>query len=244
MMVYAHVDKLVDRGLLTVDELGLAAPMPAPVVKLGGGLAVILSLVVVLVLATTGLAPWAGAAPTSPPGPDPADPPGPDSTFSFDLYGPSPNDDVVLRWDEETLAAVRLARPAPAVVARALAMVHTATYDAWAAYDSTAVGTRLGGSLRRPAAERTVNYKSMAISYAAYRVLLDLFPSQSTNFVKFMGDLGYDPDDTSVDPTLPQGIGNLAAQAVLEFRHRDGANQLGDAPGGHPRRAVLGLDRL
>jgi len=34
MMVYAHVDKLVDRGLLTGDELGLAAPMPAPVVKL------------------------------------------------------------------------------------------------------------------------------------------------------------------------------------------------------------------
>jgi hypothetical protein len=34
MMVYAHVDKLVDRGLLTVDELGLAASMPAPVVKL------------------------------------------------------------------------------------------------------------------------------------------------------------------------------------------------------------------
>ena len=34
MMVYAHVDKLVDRGLLTVDELGLAAPMPASVVQL------------------------------------------------------------------------------------------------------------------------------------------------------------------------------------------------------------------
>jgi integrase len=34
MMVYAHVDKLVDRGLLTVDELGLAAPIPAPAVKL------------------------------------------------------------------------------------------------------------------------------------------------------------------------------------------------------------------
>jgi hypothetical protein len=26
MMVYAHVDKLVDRGLLTADELGLASP--------------------------------------------------------------------------------------------------------------------------------------------------------------------------------------------------------------------------
>ena len=34
MMVYAHVDKLVDRGLLTVDELGLAATMPASVVQL------------------------------------------------------------------------------------------------------------------------------------------------------------------------------------------------------------------
>jgi hypothetical protein len=32
MMVYAHVDKLVDRGSVTVDELGLTAP--APVVTL------------------------------------------------------------------------------------------------------------------------------------------------------------------------------------------------------------------
>jgi len=34
MMVYAHVDKLVDRGLLTVDELGVTASAPAPVVTL------------------------------------------------------------------------------------------------------------------------------------------------------------------------------------------------------------------
>jgi hypothetical protein len=34
MMVYAHVDKLVDRGLLTADELGLAAPMPTSVLPL------------------------------------------------------------------------------------------------------------------------------------------------------------------------------------------------------------------
>ncbi len=66
--------------------------------KLGGGLALSLGLIVVLVLAATGVAPWAAAAPTSPPGPDPADPPGPDSAFSFDLYGPRPTDDVVLRW--------------------------------------------------------------------------------------------------------------------------------------------------
>jgi hypothetical protein len=78
-----------------------------------------------------------------------------------------------------------------------LAMVHSATYDAWAPYDGVAVDTRgrlrAQPSLRRPAAERTLNYKSMAISYAAYRVLLDLFPGQASNFVKFMADLGYDP---------------------------------------------------
>jgi integrase len=34
MMVYAHVDKLVDRGLLTADELGLTAPASASVVEL------------------------------------------------------------------------------------------------------------------------------------------------------------------------------------------------------------------
>jgi hypothetical protein len=34
MMIYAHVDKLVDRGLLTAGELGLASPAPAPAVEL------------------------------------------------------------------------------------------------------------------------------------------------------------------------------------------------------------------
>jgi hypothetical protein len=74
----------------------------------------------------------------------------------------------------------------------------------------------------------------MAISYAAYRVLLDLFPSRASDFSGFMTALGYDPGDTSTDPTLPQGIGNLAAKAVLDFRHRDGANQLADEPSGDP----------
>jgi hypothetical protein len=63
--------------------------------------------------------------------------------------------------------------PGPPPPARALAIVHSATFDAWVPYDPVAVDTRgrlrAQPSLRRPAAERTVNYKSMAISYAAYR---------------------------------------------------------------------------
>jgi Domain of unknown function (DUF6851)/VCPO second helical-bundle domain len=177
----------------------------------------------------------ASAAKAPPPPPKPVKPIGKAATLAFDQYGPAATDDVVLRWDEETLTAIRATKPAPTVVARALAVVHTAIYDAWAPYDATAVGTRLGGTLRRPADERTADYKSKAISYAAYRALLDLFPARSADFTAFMTALGYDPADTGTDTTTPQGIGNVTAQAVLDFRHGDGANQLGDAPTGPAR---------
>jgi hypothetical protein len=49
-----------------------------------------------------------------------------------------------------------------------------------------------------------------------------------------MQSLGYDPGDVSTDTSTPTGIGNLAARAILDVRHRDGANQLGDEPGGIP----------
>jgi hypothetical protein len=144
-------------------------------------------------------------------------------------------DNVVLRWNAAALKCVRESRPGPPVVARALAIVHTCVYDAWAAYDRVAVGTRLGGALRLPPARRTVANKSEAISFAAYRALADLFPSsRSTVFDPLMTELGYDPGDRSTNGSDAAGVGNLAAQAVLEFRHRDGANQLGDEPGGLP----------
>jgi PAP2 superfamily len=157
--------------------------------------------------------------------PLPALPLGPGPLFPLDSYGPRANDNVVLRWDEQTLAAIRALRTGPTINARALAIVHTAMYDAWAAYDATAVGTRLGGSLRRPAAERTLAYKSMAISYAAYRALLNLFPARASDFTGLMTAMGYDPNDMTTDPASPAGVGNRAAAAVLAFRANDGSNQ-------------------
>jgi len=119
------------------------------------------------------------------------------------------------------------------MVARALAIAHTCIYDAWAAYDNKAVGTRLGGSLRRPAKDRTLANTNQAISFAAYRAAVDLLPgSASSVFDPLMLSLGYDPADRSTDTSTPNGIGNVAAQAVLDLHHRDGANQLGDEPGG------------
>ena len=159
--------------------------------------------------------------------PLPALPIGPGPLYPIDNYGPRPDDNVVLRWDEQTLAVIRALRTGPTINARALAIVHTSMYDAWAAYDARAVGTRLGGSLRRPAEERTLAYKSMAISYAAYRALLNLFPAKAADLTAFMTALGYDPNDTSTDPASPAGVGNQAAAAVLAFRANDGSNQAG-----------------
>src|SRR4029453_11378461 len=87
-------------------------------------------------------------------------------------------DNFALVWNQETLESIRKLPPAPTVAARALAMVHTAIYDAWAAYDPLAVGTRLGASLRQPEAERTQANKDKAVSFAAYLALADLFPAR------------------------------------------------------------------
>src|SRR2546427_6372 len=59
-------------------------------------------------------------------------------------------DSVVLVWNEAALQGVRDSKLGPPMVARALAIVHTCIFDAWAAYDHRAVGTRFGGALRRP----------------------------------------------------------------------------------------------
>jgi len=137
-------------------------------------------------------------------------------------------DTLVVQWNNAALQAIRDTHPGPPMAARALAILHTCIYDAWAAYDPLALSTRLAEFLRRPDAEHTAENKSKAISYAAYHALVDLYPSEVTLLRDVMTSLGYDPTDLSTDLTTPSGIGNAAAQAVITFRHGDGANQLGD----------------
>src|SRR4029453_6042569 len=112
-------------------------------------IALLISLILTLA-ALISPVPSALAGDKEPAPPKPAKPKGPASTFHFNQYAPSDSDDVGLRWDEQTLAPVGATRPAPTLVARARAVVHTARYDPWAAYDPKALGTRTGASLRRP----------------------------------------------------------------------------------------------
>jgi hypothetical protein len=166
-------------------------------------------------------------------------------------YEPRDSDNVILKWDEQLLTTIR-AYPAvtgPTITARAIGVLHTATYDAWAAYDSVAKGTRLLGSLRQPEAQRTgqlgLDNKSKAISIAAYRVLSDLFPPGSFPCVpntcptdgtakyltpdKLLAKLGYNAGETNGNAAIdtPAEVGNAAADAVLTYRHQDNSNQSG-----------------
>jgi PAP2 superfamily/Vanadium chloroperoxidase N-terminal domain len=167
------------------------------------------------------------------------------ASWNLDAYGPRSSDNMILKWNEILLEAVRKhpAQTGPTIVARALGILHTATFDAWAAYDAKAKGTTFGSTLRRPTFERTLPNKEKAISYAAYRVLTDLFPPGApplhphigsspgqVNFASLMASKGYDPSDTTQDTTKPEGIGNKVAAALLADRHHDGSNQLGDEP--------------
>jgi len=141
----------------------------------------------------------------------------------------SASDNVVVRWNAVALQGVRDSRIGPPMVARALAVVHTCIFDAWAAYDKSAAGTQFGDELRRPKRERTLANKNEAISFAAYRALVDLFAlDKASVFDPLMASLDYGPNNLTINTDNSAGIGNVACAAVLAFRHGDGSNQLGD----------------
>jgi hypothetical protein len=146
------------------------------------------------------------------------------TTWSLNAYAPSDSDNVVLKWNERLLATIR-ANPrgtGPTITAQALAVVHTAMYDAWSVYDPVAKSTQPNKLARQPASSRTIENKSKAISYAAYEALVDLFPDSKGSYDALMGDLKYPVPGNSTEAT----IGSTAAQAVLRYRHDDGSNQL------------------
>jgi hypothetical protein len=136
---------------------------------------------------------------------------------------------LVRTWNSASLQAIRDNHLGAPVASRVLAIVHTCVYDAWAAYDEQAVGTQLHDALRRPSEERTLVNKEKAISFAAYRALNDLLPSDALSvYDPLMHRLGYDTLDRSTNLKTPAGIANVACGAVLEYRHHDKSNQLGD----------------
>lgn len=136
---------------------------------------------------------------------------------------------LALRWNRLACAALYYAKMPPTIAARALAMVHTAMYDAWTAYRTgKEVSTTTGARLKRPELEHTQQNREIAFSMAAYRVMEELFGTNLPDDLRqqisdLMKDTGCDTSEQTLDVTQPQGIGNLAAKLIVEYRRGDGA---------------------
>lgn len=143
---------------------------------------------------------------------------------------PAPAISVARLWNEQNLAAIRIDIPHPPVHARNLFHVATAMYDAWAAYDPTAVGYIHHEKL---ATSDVAAARREAISYAAYRILATRY-ARSANAADTMAALagqmaalGYDPAVVTTFGSAPAALGNRIAATILAWGLSDGSGEAG-----------------
>ncbi|MBP0904180.1 DUF6851 domain-containing protein [Mariniflexile gromovii] len=144
------------------------------------------------------------------------------------------------KWNRLTCDAIHYVGLPPTIASRALAMVHTAMYDAWTNYNDGGceVSTTTGSRLKQPDSECISGNRERAYSHAAYTVLQELFwlslpPEHKNMFRDFMCDCGFDPDDKNLKPNNPAGIGNLSGRLIIECRSGDLSNAYSTLYAGH-----------
>ena len=135
---------------------------------------------------------------------------------------------VARLWNEETLAAIRIDFPHPPVHARNLFHSSIAMWDAWAAYDTTAVGYLVR---ENPPASDVAAARREAVSYAAYRVLYERYgrsvnaPTTRAALTSRMTSLGFNPANTTEIGDSPAAVGNRIAATVLAYYGNDGSGE-------------------
>ena len=129
-------------------------------------------------------------------------------------------------WDDALLDAIRRDVPAPTVHARNLFHTSAAMWDAWAAYDPTALGYFV---TEKQQADDVQAAREAAISFAAYRVLLWRYSKaaglQETfdELTRTMESLCYRNDYLETEGDSPAALGNRIAAAVIEYGKSDGS---------------------
>ena len=126
---------------------------------------------------------------------------------------------LTIQWNQLCLEAIVCTKSAPPAAARALAMLHTAMFDAWSVYDQCAISTTTARMIKRKPDNCRGQHILISISYAAYRVLSHLFvcdlpAEKKTMFSEFMCSLGYATEEITLDVHTPEGIGNLMVLSV------------------------------
>jgi hypothetical protein len=134
-------------------------------------------------------------------------------------------------WNEELLDAIRRDIPRPTVHARNLFHLSIAMWDAWVAYDDETSAEAYLFHEKPPIDPDVYSARSIAISYASYRILGHRFaasPGASASLLSFdaaMDELGLDRDFTATDGDSPAAVGNRIAAAVLAYGATDGSNE-------------------
>ncbi|MGF1447201.1 MAG: DUF6851 domain-containing protein, partial [Pikeienuella sp.] len=136
---------------------------------------------------------------------------------------PSPTVSAI--WDRALQEALVRAGPGPTISSRAFALLHTAMYDAWAAYDPVAIGAVTGNALQQPPEKNTEANKREAMSYAAYLILSAMFSDETEieELDQVMDALGYDPSPGEFWGQ-PVGVAAVVKSRLLARRLNDGSN--------------------
>lgn len=136
-------------------------------------------------------------------------------------------------WNERALAAIRVDTPHPPAQARNYFSFSVAMYDAWAAYDSNAVGYIYRG---KHTAANIASARSNAISFAVYRLMKERHVYSRTAATTLAADdalmasLGYNINDQSRDTNTATGVGNTIYDAVSAWFINDGSRQANGTP--------------
>ena len=152
----------------------------------------------------------------------------------YSIVDPTGIDNLAYKWGKISLECTandtERFKPRPTVTSRILALTWISIFDAWSYYNEKATPVYITSIEKRPPSEHTLSNKEIAISYAAYRAMREYYFSDSVLLKNKMIEFGLDPENESIDPTTPIGIGNLAAKTVITARLHDGSNQLGTMP--------------
>lgn len=123
--------------------------------------------------------------------------------------------DIVTEWNDAVLNAIQSTATAPPPATRAMAMMHTAMYDA-----NNAVTLARRSYLPIPAAPSTAS-REAAVAQAARDVLVSLFPTQAGAFNTLLADQlsGISPGQSRDDGVA---LGSTVASNFLAHRSGDG----------------------
>jgi len=150
----------------------------------------------------------------------------------FSAQGAASNS-VARVWIERALSAIRQDTPHPPAQARNYFSFSICMYDAWAAYDTNAVGYIYRAKHTAP---NIAVARSNAISFAVYRMMKERHAFSRTAATTLTADdnlmtsLGYNINDQSRDTNTATGVGNTIYDAVSLWFSNDGSRGTNGTP--------------